>query len=211
MFGRVRIRRSQAPIFLRNTSTMAAVVTPSRLTALVQARCAIFKTAYNPTSTRTGAKYFRARLRGPSMVNYYPQDIDLSMSKFAKEWPELELVNFAEAQRLWDVDMKKARGKGAPTKAKDKSMCLAHVVPLESCSTRRFQARVVGHKEDGSCSGCLDYSTGSSHIPHHLCRAIVNTYPSYPPGHGNTHKLSRTMCLLSLHARHHSQQHVCAT
>ncbi|KAF8129268.1 mitochondrial ribosomal subunit S27-domain-containing protein [Boletus edulis] len=99
----------------------AAAITPSRLAALTRARCAIFKTAHNSTSARTGAKYFRARLRGPSMVNYYPQDIDLSMSKLAKEWPELELVNFAEAQRLWDVDMKRARGKGAPAKAKDKS------------------------------------------------------------------------------------------
>ena len=99
----------------------AAVVTPSRLTALAKARCAIFQTAYNPTSARTGAKFLRARLRGPSMVNYYPKDIDFSMSKFAKEWPELELVNFAEAQRVWDVDMKRARGKGAPAKAKDKS------------------------------------------------------------------------------------------
>lgn len=99
----------------------AAAVTPSRLAALVKARCDIFKTAYNPTSARTGAKYLRARLRGPSMANYYPKDIDLCMSKLAKEWPELELVNFAEAQRLWDVDMKKARGKGAPAKAKDKS------------------------------------------------------------------------------------------
>ena len=97
------------------------MATSSRLAALTKARSAIFQTAYNPTSVRTGAKYFRARLRGPSMVNYYPKDIDLSMSKLAKQWPELELVNFAEAQRLWDVDMKRARGKGAPAKAKDKS------------------------------------------------------------------------------------------
>ena len=62
------------------------------------------------------------------MVNYYPKDIDLSMSKFAKEWPELELVNFAEAQRLWDVDMKKARGKGAPAKAKDKSVSHSDII-----------------------------------------------------------------------------------
>ncbi|KAF8548373.1 hypothetical protein OG21DRAFT_1501060 [Imleria badia] len=85
----------------------AAVVTPSRLTALAKARCTIFKTAYNPTSART--------------------DIDLCMSKFSKEWPELELVNFAEAQRVWDVDMKRARGKGAPAKAKDKSVSASFV------------------------------------------------------------------------------------
>ena len=106
----------------------AAAVTPSRLAALVKTRCTIFQTAYNPTSARTGAKYFRARLRGPSMVKYYPKDIDLCMSKFVKEWPELELVNFSEAQRLWDVDMKRARGKGAPAKAKDKSMSNLYIV-----------------------------------------------------------------------------------
>ncbi|KIK96674.1 hypothetical protein PAXRUDRAFT_137973 [Paxillus rubicundulus Ve08.2h10] len=99
----------------------AAAVTSGRLTALTKTRCSIFQTAYNPTSARTGAKYLRARLRGPSMVKYYPQDIDLSMSKLAKQWPELELVNFAEAQRLRDVEAKKARGKGVPTKAKDKT------------------------------------------------------------------------------------------
>ena len=99
-----------------------AAVTPGRLAALAKARSSIFQTAYNPTSVRTGAKYLRERLRGPSMVNYYPKDINICMSKFVKEWPELELVNFAEAQRLWDVDMKKARGKGAPAKAKDKSL-----------------------------------------------------------------------------------------
>ncbi|KAF8131543.1 mitochondrial ribosomal subunit S27-domain-containing protein [Boletus edulis] len=98
-----------------------AAIAPSRLAALTKARCAIFKTAYNPTSARTGANYFRARLRGPSMVTYYPQDIDLCMPTFAHEWPELALVHVAEAQRVWDVDMKRARGKGAPAKAKDES------------------------------------------------------------------------------------------
>jgi len=121
LFGRVRIRRSSNPIMA------ATAVTPSRLAALLKARCTVFQTAYNPTSTRTGAKYLRARLRGPSMVNYYPKDINLCMSKYVKEWPELELVNFAEAQRLWDVDMRRARGKGAPAKAKDKSGSVSHV------------------------------------------------------------------------------------
>ena len=108
-----------------NSTVMAA---PGRLAALAKAQCAIFQTAYNPTSARTGAKYLRARLRGPSMVNYYPKDMDLCMSKFVKEWPELELVNFAEAQRLWDVDMMRARGKGAPAKAKDKSLSHSDII-----------------------------------------------------------------------------------
>ncbi|KIJ63353.1 hypothetical protein HYDPIDRAFT_29607 [Hydnomerulius pinastri MD-312] len=97
---------------------MATAITSGRLTALTKARCAVFQTAYNPTSARTGAKYLRARLRGPSMVQYYPKEVN--MSKLAKQWPELKLVDFAESQRLRDVEAKKARGKGVPTKAKDK-------------------------------------------------------------------------------------------
>ncbi|KAG8217115.1 hypothetical protein J3R82DRAFT_5148 [Butyriboletus roseoflavus] len=69
-----------------------------------------------PTSARTGAKHLRSRLRGPSMVNYYPKDIDLCMSKFAKEWPELELVNFAEAQETVGRGHEESQGEGCTRK-----------------------------------------------------------------------------------------------
>ncbi|KAM6500965.1 Mitochondrial ribosomal subunit S27 domain containing protein [Amanita muscaria] len=97
---------------------MSAVALPSRLTALNRLRCAIFQTSYNPTGIRTGAKYLRKRLRGPSMVRYYPQEINLS--QIARQYPELELVNEIEEQRLQDVEDRKKRGKGAPKKAKTK-------------------------------------------------------------------------------------------
>ncbi|KAH7890079.1 mitochondrial ribosomal subunit S27-domain-containing protein [Phlebopus sp. FC_14] len=95
-----------------------ASVTASRVQALIKARCDIFQTAYNPTAARTGAKYLRARLRGPSMINYYPPTANIS--KLARQWPELGLVNFNEAQRLRDVEDKKKRGKGTPPKSKAK-------------------------------------------------------------------------------------------
>ncbi|KAH7928159.1 hypothetical protein BV22DRAFT_1005480 [Leucogyrophana mollusca] len=95
-----------------------AAIRPMRLASLTQTRCSIFQTAYNPTSARTGAKYLRARLRGPSMVKYYPQEID--MAAMVRQWPELQLVNHAEEQRLRDVEDRKKRGKGAPKKAKRK-------------------------------------------------------------------------------------------
>ncbi|KAG5637913.1 hypothetical protein H0H81_002674 [Sphagnurus paluster] len=96
---------------------MAAVI-PSRLTALTRLRCSIFQTSYNPTSVRTGAKYLRARLRGPSMVKYYPAVINIS--QLARQYPSLELVNEDEEQRLQDIEDRKKRGKGAPKKAKTK-------------------------------------------------------------------------------------------
>jgi len=97
---------------------LSALVKPSRVAELVRTRCAVFQTSYNPDSIRTGAKYLRARLRGPSMVKYYPPQVDIA--KAVRQFPDLELVNFAEVQRLEDVAAKKARGKGAPKKSKEK-------------------------------------------------------------------------------------------
>jgi len=93
-----------------------AYVNPSRLAALNRLRCSIFQTSYNPTGQRTGAKYLRARLRGPSMIKYYPEKMDFA--RIIRENPELELVNHVERQRLADVADRKKRGKGAPKKAK---------------------------------------------------------------------------------------------
>ncbi|KAG8853378.1 hypothetical protein FRB96_008168 [Tulasnella sp. 330] len=99
---------------------MAAIAAPtrSRLSALTRLRCDIFSTLYNPTGARTGAKYLRARLRGPAMVEYYPQQI--TFKEIDKKYPELKLINFEEEQRLDDVEQHKSRGKGAPKKAKSK-------------------------------------------------------------------------------------------
>lgn len=106
------------------TLTMAI---PSRLAALKQLQCSIFQTSYNPESLRTGAKYLRRRLRGPSMINYYPPE--LSVARVKQEMkslvPDFEFVNSAEVQRLQDIEDKKKRGKGAPKKAKSKgAFCL---------------------------------------------------------------------------------------
>ncbi|CAA7257328.1 unnamed protein product [Cyclocybe aegerita] len=97
---------------------MAAYVAPSRLAALTKLRCSIFQTSYNPKSLRTGAKYLRARLRGPSMVAYYPDEFNIP--QIIRRYPELEMVDEDEQERLQDVRERKQRGKGAPKKAKTK-------------------------------------------------------------------------------------------
>ncbi|KIP07495.1 hypothetical protein PHLGIDRAFT_89468 [Phlebiopsis gigantea 11061_1 CR5-6] len=95
-----------------------SAVAPSRLALLTRLRCSIFQTAYNPTSIRTGAKYLRARLRGPSMVNYYP--VQLSISEARKMFPKFDAIDFQEQERVEDVEARKARGKGTPRKARSK-------------------------------------------------------------------------------------------
>ena len=95
-----------------------AFVAASRLKAITRLQCEIFQTSYNPIGIRTGAKYLRARLRGPSMVKYYPEELNLS--KLARQYPELEMIDEDEEQRFQDVADRKKRGKGAPKKAKTK-------------------------------------------------------------------------------------------
>ncbi|GJJ11832.1 hypothetical protein Clacol_006070 [Clathrus columnatus] len=93
-------------------------VARARLSLLESLRCSIFATSYNPTSLRTGAKYLRARLRGPSMLNYYPKIVKIS--HFNKLFPGLDLEDTDEIQRRNDLAALRARGKGAPKKAKTK-------------------------------------------------------------------------------------------
>ncbi|TFK23160.1 hypothetical protein FA15DRAFT_670770 [Coprinopsis marcescibilis] len=96
---------------------MHAVI-PSRLAALTRLRCSIFQTAYNPTGVRTGAKYLKAKLRGPAMAMYYPTRINLS--SLIRQHPELEMVDEDEQERIEDVAARKKRGKGAPKKVSKK-------------------------------------------------------------------------------------------
>ncbi|KAI0062153.1 hypothetical protein BV25DRAFT_1916427 [Artomyces pyxidatus] len=93
-------------------------ITPSRIAALTRLRSSIFQTSYNPTSMRTGAKYLRRRLQGPSMMQYYPLEVDFAALNRAN--PGWNLIDRDEQQRLQDIEDRKKRGKGTPTKAKNK-------------------------------------------------------------------------------------------
>jgi small subunit ribosomal protein S33 len=50
------------------------------------------------------------------MVQYYPQEIDFA--QIIRKYPQLQLVDPVEEQRLVDIEDRKRRGKGAPKKAK---------------------------------------------------------------------------------------------
>jgi small subunit ribosomal protein S33 len=117
-----------------------SAVAPSRLAALRQLQCAIFQTAYNPKSLRTGAKYLRARLVGPSMVKYYPPNWGVSDFRKTRRGADL-LVDEDLEWRVQSIEDRKARGKGTPTKAKNKGTW-PHPLPPASGSFA-LQARVV--------------------------------------------------------------------
>lgn len=157
-----------------STSTMSAVA-PSRLAALKQLQCSIFQTSYNPASIRTGAKYLRARLRGPSMVQYYPTEI--SIARLARN-PRRGIVNLDEEQRLRDVEDKKKRGKGAPRKAKTKGVSLAspicciEIVSLTIISPLRGESAV----DPETMNSCIYHTYTLS--PGHA-RFVPNAYSNF--------------------------------
>lgn len=72
-------------------------------------------------------------------MNYYPPT--LSLASIIREFPEMELVDAAEQQRLQDIEDRKKRGKGAPKKAKSKGPSLRSrfpMIPLLNFSSALF-------------------------------------------------------------------------
>lgn len=131
-----------------------AYVQPSRLAMLNKLRCSIFQTAYNPTSARTGAKYLRARLRGPSMVNYYP--VELSVTEARKMFPDFKVPDQRELERLEDVKAAKERGKGTPRKARTEGVS-RRVGPGAYCSDFSFSQRRAAERKGGDKHTECDY------------------------------------------------------
>jgi small subunit ribosomal protein S33 len=133
-----------------------ASTTPFQLASLTKIRCSIFQTSYNPTSARTGAKYLRGRLRGPGMLKYYPEAIDMAqvqrMYKAAGILPPgAPSINLPEAQRLEDVEARRARGKATPTKTKEKGTLTMPVISIFHLTTHAFlQATASANNASGS-------------------------------------------------------------
>ncbi|KAJ4423416.1 hypothetical protein N0V82_001889 [Gnomoniopsis sp. IMI 355080] len=87
-----------------------------RLLELIQARCRIFATTYNPDGVRTGNKILRQRLKGPALAAYYPRKLWKIRDMIDKIGPSLETMHEEEDDRLEQIARLKARNKGAPKK-----------------------------------------------------------------------------------------------
>ncbi|KAF2158121.1 hypothetical protein K461DRAFT_290369 [Myriangium duriaei CBS 260.36] len=93
----------------------------SRIQALIQTQCRIFNTIYNPERLRAGNKILRQRLKGPSLAAYYPRRI-ATIKDLAKAYPDYEIVDEDEDDRLENVQITKSRGKGPPKKKRTKDV-----------------------------------------------------------------------------------------
>ncbi|KAF8426575.1 mitochondrial ribosomal subunit S27-domain-containing protein [Tirmania nivea] len=98
---------------------MSVLPSRARLLELAKTSCRIFSTTFNPTGARTGNKILRQRLRGPSIVDYYPKRM-VGIADLRRIWPDRVFIDEAEVMRLEDVQVAKIRGKGAPKKQRTK-------------------------------------------------------------------------------------------
>lgn len=87
----------------------------SRILDLLKAQSRIFNTTFNPTNARLGNSVLRQRLRGPSLAAYYPRRV-ATFKDLRKLYPEFELYDNFEEDRLEHIQIAKSRGKGAPKK-----------------------------------------------------------------------------------------------
>ena len=118
---RIQPARLPQPLSIRKALQMASSA-PSHglLSSLARLRCTIFQTAWYPTSACTGTEYLRTRLRGPSPASYYPARVAMSIGALNRANPGFNLVDVDEVKRLIAIEEHKARGEGAPKKAKTK-------------------------------------------------------------------------------------------
>ncbi|KAL9606414.1 MAG: hypothetical protein Q9179_000434 [Wetmoreana sp. 5 TL-2023] len=74
-------------------------VSRSRILDLMKVQCRIFSTTFNPTSTRTGNKILRQRLKGPAVAAYYPRRV-ATYKDLRALYPGLETWDEEEEDRL---------------------------------------------------------------------------------------------------------------
>ena len=74
------------------------------LTDQSQVQCRIYSTAYNPERLRTGNKILRQRLKGPSILEYYPRRV-VTFKDLKKAYPDYEMWDEAEEDRLEGLEL----------------------------------------------------------------------------------------------------------
>ncbi|KAJ8609985.1 hypothetical protein MRB53_038825 [Persea americana] len=92
-------------------------VAKERIIDLWRVQARVFNTIFNPTAQRLGNKILRQRLRGQSMLAYYPQRVG-PFKQLKKAYKGFDTYDDKEEDRLESLAIAKSRGKGAPKKKK---------------------------------------------------------------------------------------------
>ncbi|KAL1920642.1 mitochondrial 37S ribosomal protein mS33 [Calcarisporiella thermophila] len=94
---------------------MSSAPSPTRLAKLAELTASLFHNVYNPTGARTGNRILRERLKGPTFQKYYPPAL-IKFRDVKAAFPDMQLVDIYEEQRLEEIEKRRRRGKGAPKK-----------------------------------------------------------------------------------------------
>lgn len=92
----------------------------AHLTNIHQVQCRVFNRTFNPDRLRLGNKILRQRLKGPTLASYYPPRFRV-IQELRRAYPDFEIEDEAEKERLEKLERQKARGKGAPKKRRTKA------------------------------------------------------------------------------------------
>lgn len=99
------------------SSLLKRLPTQARINQAKKLSSEIFSHTWNPSNRRNGAKVLRAPLHGQDLLKYYGINEQLPTFGDFKEWfPELKLVDPRETYRLFMMNDRKKRNKGAPKK-----------------------------------------------------------------------------------------------
>lgn len=92
-----------------------------RLKDIARLSSSIFGTIFNPKACKTGNHILRQRFRGSILLDYY-SGMNISLRDVRKAFPHLNLIDQDEERRRINVEIRKRRGKGPPTKSKVKTI-----------------------------------------------------------------------------------------
>jgi len=106
----------------------------------MQTQCRIFNTVFNPQNLRLGNKILRQRLRGSALASYYPPRFRV-IQEMRRAYPQWEVFDEEEMERVEKLERAKARGKGAPKKRRTKAGMLIIGLRLVNMVLTGWQTR----------------------------------------------------------------------
>ena len=106
----------------------------------MQTQCRIFNTVFNPQNLRLGNKILRQRLKGSALASYYPPRFRV-IQEMRRAYPDWQVFDEEETERVEKLERAKARGKGAPKKRRTKAGMLIMRLRLVDVILTGWQTR----------------------------------------------------------------------
>lgn len=132
----------------------------------LQVQCKVFNTTYNPNRLRLGSRILHQRLKGPSVVSYYPPRIG-TIRHLRSLYPEHDIIDDDEEDWVEHLNVATSRGKGTPKKKRTAAGKLQHQITRLSGINR-------GQNRKSS-------PNANSHEPHKKFRFSTSCSLGHPP------------------------------